>query len=217
MIVNIGDKTFKSKKKAEEYVRALLKEIGITDSVVRTTPHHVLFLLKLCQNHHRGSEKLQDMIDFVIKRNKMSKLALELYIKRTNGTLIDISWLKCVSGVPASDEHELKRAMRHSIEQQNDFLNNLTERKCSNCLQTECEFHVHHAVNEFDDLVKSFLKQTTLSIPKIFAENKCTNQTVFRVEDKIFSKEWQAYHAQHATLQLVCKMCNLSTLKKKRP
>jgi hypothetical protein len=215
----IGSRAFATQKEAMEYVRNTLKGIGATRSVKSTDSNVYSFLLQLCERHPNKDQKLEGMIDFVIQPNPINKKHLALFIKKSNNDILDISWITCVKGKPNTHKAELRKAMRYAIEYQvQEYRSSVTNKRfCQNCLTSKkCEYHIHHHINEFEDIVKGFLTITKAVTPTQFDEDKTTYQRVFHEDDFGFEKDWQLYHKQHATLQFVCKTCNLSTLKSKK-
>lgn len=216
--VNIGEHSFKTQAQALQYVRNILKEVGITNSVLSSDEHAFNFLFKLCERHPHKDEKLKNIKDLVIKSNPINKKHLALYILNHDGFYQDISFHVCVKGKPNSHKSELRRALRYSVEYQiQEYRNNVKNKCiCQNCNSLIIgEYHIHHKSIEFEDLVQQFL-QTQSEIPDEFDEDMQTSQRIFLKQHKVFEDNWKLHHKENAILQLVCRTCNLSTLKKQK-
>jgi hypothetical protein len=217
-VLVVGEHHFKTQKDCRKYIQDLLKLVGITKSVKNSNTVAFEFLTQLFQRHPDKDRKLMNMVDCSIERNAMNKKAYTLFVIDCQGNRQDISYNVCISGKDKSNKQELMSAMRNAIQYQIDYFkaNVVNRRLCENCNKTiKGVSHVHHSNVEFDDISKDFLQTTKLVIPSEFDECKRTFVRIFNQADNRFVQEWQEFHQQHATLQQVCQMCNLSTLKRK--
>lgn len=101
MIV-IGSRYFTSQKDAIIYVRQLLSDIGVCNRVSQTSADNMRILKLIALNHPDHANKLRNFQDFSISMNAMNHGAFELNIININGTVTDISWRACATGVKPS-------------------------------------------------------------------------------------------------------------------
>lgn len=101
MIV-IGSSHFTSQKDAIIFVRKLLSDIGVCDRVSRTSANCLESLKLVALNHPNHADKLRRFEDFSISMNAMNHGAFELNIINTDGTVTDISWRACATGIKPS-------------------------------------------------------------------------------------------------------------------
>lgn len=116
--VIIGSRYFKTQKAAKDYMRELLKTIGVCGSVRSRSDESYDFLLHLAQRHPNAKSKLKDIADFAIVNNVMNVNAFELHCVSSSGNHTDISWISCVSGKPNSQISQLNAAFRVAIDDQ---------------------------------------------------------------------------------------------------
>ena len=212
-----GDKIFKTQKQADIYVKELIYNIGICDSL---KTYDGLAYQKLCdvlKRHPNANSKLADMVDLKIGRNTLNKNALEVHIIKTNGCSEDISWKICISGKDKSDKSELASAMRYSIEDQiMEYSIHHNHNICALCEEKTENTHVDHIIH-FEKLMQDFISDTTHQIPKSFNDaTDGSNRRAFRQEDSSFENEWKRYHKKHAELRICCVSCNCKRPKYKK-
>lgn len=176
---------------------------------VSSTYHDILFeVAKLHPDHNIKLIKFQD---FSVCKNKTNQSALELNIVNTDGTVTDISWRTCATGVSKSVKTKMDGAFRSAIQSQIMlFKHESTSTTCELCKQAlQGAVHVDH-VNQFDGIVSSFLEQSKLPPPSGYCQKTDeTNRNQFKECDKEFEAAFQEYHKQHATLRMLCPSCNL--------
>lgn len=218
--VNIGDLSFATQTAAETYVRDLLGEIGYCKSVTSQGPQYFERIMDIAKLHPRASEKLQDVSDFCIVRNKLSNYrekAYELNIVRADSSLLDISWKKCVANnYKAGVKEMLSSAFRFSVESQIDNFRKNSTKVCEICYKKlgSTVSHVDHVI-QFDDLMKSFLLLNTLPLPSRFVD--CpdgSNRMVFHIDSQQLSENFARYHEETAVLRMTCPQCNLRRKRK---
>lgn len=103
------------------------------------------------------------------------------------------------------------------LEQIYQFKKNNTDKKCMICLNTDNKLQVDH-IKYFDELALDFINCMQIEnkiIPIIFGEiNDNTHRRCFLEIDNVFKNEWIDYHYKHASLRMLCQMCNLTRTKK---
>jgi 5-methylcytosine-specific restriction endonuclease McrA len=154
---------------------------------------------EIFKKHPEYLDKLGSGIQNVFVRiNKLNKKAREVYIERTDGTVVDISWLKCLSG-KATPYHELLlSAMREAISRQvKTYLKN--NPICSECGSTE-NLEADHVNPSFKELTSRFEIPTQEFLDGAF------NRATFK--DLSVKERWQDFHQHYANLQTLCSDCH---------
>jgi 5-methylcytosine-specific restriction endonuclease McrA len=215
----IGNKTFPSKKSAEEFVRKFISDIGIGVKI-RPTDERFYFLNELCKCHKQYNEKIQDGIEyFFVAKNRIYPKGNELRIKRINSDSIDISWVDCARNKCDKSEEMLNEAMRQAIK---DFAidykkkNELCCKRCNIKDIDYTEFHVDHII-PFSLIKKTFLDENKYAgmIPTEFDSDKYSNIKIFQENDSEFKNSWIKYHNSFENnFQILCCECNCRKGKK---
>lgn len=194
-------------KLINEY-KTLLNSIGLCDSLKTTNITAYNKFCELFKNHPEYPEKVNNMIDICIKKNKMNSKYFELNIIREDGSIEDISYRSCISKRPS--DYNLKRAMRYSIEPQILEFKNNNKLICSFCNSTD-DIQIDH-IKLFKTLYDEFIEQN-INIPKSFDDN-IYNTAMFQKQDFEFEEKWRKFHKDNAYLRPLCKKCNLCRGKK---
>lgn len=206
MVIWISQRCFVSKKLAERYVRQLITSAGICESV-RALPQfqEILAVLRL---HPEAEQKLKNMVDLRIRQNTLNTRALAIDVVQEDGSIVDISWLPCIS--PRPFQYYWNQALRQSIwPQKNAFkLANPTE-TCPLCEEKIHAMQVDHYEPQFAQLVTNF---TLVNPMPADAETAVTLQgdVCFATKHREYEELWQAYHQTNARLRIICEHCNLT-------
>jgi len=205
-------KEFNTQKEAEQYVRDLImNKIGLCSSVKSTNIQLFNELLEIVKYHPSSDNKLKNMNDFKIIKNKLNNKAYELNIINLDGSILDISWKLCVTSKHKTPKQELSSALRYSIEEQiHDYKNKVNIDKCVSCNTfTNGKPHIDHVIY-FEKLVNDFNTINILPIPSIFDEaSDNSNRRAFTKNDIKYETAWKKFHKENAILQVLCKDCNL--------
>ncbi len=190
----IHDKTFNTQKEAIDWTRnhlIALEAIG----EIRETDHEYDYLHALVKQYPTAQTKIGIGIEsFLIRRNFNNNIALN--VRRTDGTITDISWRICVTEKPKLVTENLMSAMRMAIKPE---IKAFTDKHvpplhCEICSSSITGTpHVDH-ITPLKKIAENFI-----------SKNKDFPNT-FDIE---FSKRWQDFHAKHATLRLTHPFCNL--------
>ncbi len=203
--MDIGDKHFTTKKSLEEYTKNIITNIGCCSSIKNNHIHHYNFFVNLFTRHPKYPEKIYNMCDISIVRNKVNPKYLELNIIKDDGSIDDISWRSCVSG---AEKDKFKCAMRFAINEQIRHFRSTSNNQCAICNTSEAdEYHVDHE-NHFEGLLCEFLQTTQKTKPTIF-QNTYDNRKSFTKDDIDYEDEWKSFHQNKALLRLLCRSCNL--------
>jgi len=217
--VVIGTTKYKTQKECENHVRQQLAAVGITKSVRKRNPQMYDFLILLCQRHPRHLDKLKSVADFEVCETALQKNALALNIINHDGTITEISWRICVTGVAKSPHTKFASALRQSVDRQiqeykeSPSTNMNVCSLCSQSLRNKIP-HIDH-ITHFEKLIRDFREINTFDTPDEYNKRPITYKTIFRPCDEWIGDLFYDYHAQHATLRVSCADCNLTRTKYK--
>jgi hypothetical protein len=220
---NINGNIFNSKKSVKDYFKDI-KDKHIPNTKLKDR-HSDDFndLIDLFKHHEKYEEKLEYLLDIVIKKNPSNHNAFYI-IKSNSDEDEDISYLHIINNclgnskvsiIEKRQKENLKSAMRYAIYQQKiDFKSNCKEVYCKFC-RSKTNLEIDHVV-EFKILYEDFLKKTKMIIPNVFDNCSKTHASVFRKEDKSFSDEWYDYHLKNTSFRYLCKKCNCARNRKNK-
>jgi hypothetical protein len=144
----IGSYSFKSKKDAEEFTRAQLRDFHEQDK----------YWKDLVDRHPERDEKIGPGIKrMFVTQNPLNRSALQLNIERVDGTVVDISWRYCISAKGQSTHSRLLSAMRRSIVDQihgfraTNFYPGKPCPVCNKKINNYLEIHVDHEDPQFSE------------------------------------------------------------------
>ena len=217
-IILLGN-TYKTQGEFKAYVKNLIyNDIGICNDIKNIYPSHYITLFEILKRHQEFDSKTRNMSNIKIITNKLNKNALETIIINTDGSEIDISWIRAITGNPKKNDSDLMEAFRSSIVEQLIQFKNDNEDLCVFCHNTY-KLHVDH-ITHFEELVLNFIsimKQQNINIPNTFADiNDGSNRKCFLEIDDNFKNEWVDYHSKNASLRILCQNCNLTRPKYKK-
>jgi hypothetical protein len=167
------------------------------------------FLLPILQNHADWDEKRGVGIQHIEIRLNINGTGSTrgIWIKRVDGTEIDISWVVALKeGGKTSPLEDLRTAAREAIQFQMHAAHiTLPCELCDLCGEPMKRGDVLHAdhIEPFDQIFKDFFGGLENDI-----EISNVGITTQIVDPKIL-EDWQKHHAERATLRLVHKQCNL--------
>jgi len=197
-----------TKKELIDYYKNLINSTGLCPSLKSNYPSIFFELMDLFRNHPEYPEKVRDVIDISITRNKLNSKYFELQIQKANNTTDNISYRCCIN--KPNKDRNLKSAMRNAIYPQIlEFRNNCELSECSICRSKE-NIQIDHIIL-FHKLYDDFLKER-IDIPTSFDDN-VYNMAMFKQENKEFENEWKVYHKKYALLRCLCMKCNLTRKK----
>lgn len=213
--VKIGDKCYKSQKDCITDIKNIITNIGVTSSIKSISLRDFEFFYDLTKRHHASAEKLKSLSDFAIRRDRLNPQAFAIDIVNTDGTITELSWKKCVSGKKETQHSLFHSALRHSIAQQIlDFKEKERDvQSCSLCMQPleNRVIHIDH-INHFVKIVEDFMNlyQDQITVPDEYDKEPGTYMTMFKEKDKHIGSLFYNFHLEHATLRVVCSVCNLN-------
>lgn len=202
MKITIGNIQFKSKDACRIHVRQMLMNLGNCE--VSNGHEHFEFLQDLIKQHPKYETKKGPGIEaFIVKQNILNGKANHIDIKRTDGSIIDISWVQCCLQVNSSD---LTQAMRSSVSEHVLNFKSSRPQVCEVCKQSSDQLDVHHHYVSFDTIKREFLSKTKLDLPTEFDDDKYYRATL---KEGQFKTDFIEYHLLRAKYRLLCKKCHM--------
>ena len=80
----------KTQKELKEYVGNTIKRIGLCESIKSEYPEDYIFFLELFKRHPNYEEKVKDILDIKIRKNKIYNKQKEVLIEKENGEIVDV-------------------------------------------------------------------------------------------------------------------------------
>lgn len=202
-------------KQQEERIRNLLQQH--VHRIINREHDSFVDILEIMMAQDQWLDKLDTIQAFKVTRSRLNK-ALILQVRVNNfARWLTVSWRKG-SSKKRKEEDPLQSAFRQAIYYQIAlWKKTFGPGKCVECKDTQhahLKLHVDHKEPSFLQLTKDFLERPiNKDVPIEFNYHyKCGRK--FKKKDTRFKQRWQNYHRTHATLQWLCRKCNLS--KKKR-
>lgn len=215
----VGNKSFANIKDAKYYTSNLIRSIGI-NVIIDSNHEDFAYFIALLSHHLNSKEKIGCGIShFVILECPINHKPSMCELHRIDKTRDTWSWIDCCSFPKqskkrtAETEHHksLRQVMRYAINRQILDFRNKTDIQCQNknCKSSGIiQYHVDH-IYSFEKLVVDFLSTVDESqIPKSFKKEGI--DWLFNDDDSEFQDKWIQYHADNATLQILCQSCNLT-------
>lgn len=206
--IKLGDETFSSLKDVSSYTGLLLRRLyDAGNRTITSESSEWYFFYDLILRHPEAEQKIGNGIRlFLIRMNKKRKPSLQ--IVRTNNTVTAISWKYCLNLKESNYNRNLYHAMREAIRYQ---LRRFRSRPNNICII--CNKHVsynestsHHEPPTFKELKDEFIKNNPP--PTTFDINASEHQAVFKVEDILYKRKWEAYHEQNCNLSIMHIDCH---------
>jgi hypothetical protein len=181
------------------------------------------FLLALLKEHLRSAEKIGSGIACFCVEQMRDADAPNFYIRRTDGSIEDFSFYKCIAAIGRTAEQveraeqakHLASAYRNAVWEFIQNFRDAHEPVCAICGDLIGErIDVDHMGISFQELTRLFEEWRVVAPPTEFAdcgEDYGYHQYAkrFRAEDHAYEASWFAFHAEHATLRVTCTTCNL--------
>ena len=205
----IGSLGFKTKDAARKYTRSIVNSLG--PCIIKNDHEYYNFFMDLINNHSERDEKIGVGIDFFEFYIHPIYKKLSGLIGRLDGTRIDFSWVHCCEFKPRDLIANFKSALRMAIKNQTRKFKQSNSLICCICKVDDLlpdQYHVDH-VKPFSLLHQEFINKTNYQIPILFDDHISFQNAIFKKEDYLLESEWVQYHHTHATLQILCKSCNL--------
>lgn len=194
---------FNSKKHLKAYVKELLSDRGICD--IYPEDKDFKFLTALFQNKPSNINVTPNIFHF--RKNDFTDIINKIMVT-VGDTQYAFSWNKCIAGKDTENHTLCREACRVAIRDQiRDCKNASTE--CAYCKKKWSNdeiFEIDH-IKEFSYIYKEFWEQYDKPQPTSYHSNS-VNMKKFHPDDYEIEKDFQKYHKDNATLQMLCYNCH---------
>lgn len=211
MKIHVAGITFGSKKALRDHVRRILHRPRAAQWL---DPSELEFLKSLLLLHPEAVRKIGCGVEGIwVGPNEFKQPTF--FLKRTDGTTTDFSYLSCIT--PPSEIDDFKKACRRAIDPQVyafklAAFDGRLHVQCPilNRLVVFTEAHVdHEPPSTFEFLVGSFFQGPT---PEV--EGGKDGSMTYRLVDRELEAEWIRWHQANARLRVVSAEANLSHIRK---
>lgn len=209
--------SFKTKTKLLNYISSQLQSYEPGDVISEGDFYNLL--MEVLHNHPQSDEKIGVGVRmFLVERNKIIPTINEFHVLRVDGSKIDFSYKKAVSGIN-KHESNVKDAFRNVIWKQTDtfkrkfFQENADSKGYCICEVTGLKFkkencHVDHIYPKtFDSLFYSFLEGRGIKLKDIKLKTDYTNRSILC--DENLAKDFWDWHLKNADLRCIYFRANL--------
>lgn len=210
-IINIGSKTWSTKKEAEAFYRAILHASTLNAPLEEEDFHEVYSLLL---NHPSAQEKIQGGVEYLYVGNDEHGGRC-FHIKHPDGTSEAFSFLKSISG-ESSGLSKFDKAARKAVEEDTSSHKRkyFGEEPTAVCELTGVDLmwagaHVDHAPpNYFSTIVSSFLTEYGVDP----STEGYTSKTGYGCEftNPKLAECFREFHNSRAKLRVICKKKNMA-------
>jgi hypothetical protein len=209
----LDDQTFPTKSSVTQRCSAILRRTPLGAQV---SPLEAPFLFALFRYHTEWDQKRGPGVA-AITVGDTGYGTLGFWLRRVDGTTIDISFTHAVKHLPTGRERELlpqllidfKNGARVAVKDQiTAFRVNNTFVDCGIAMEVD-----HLYPNTFDALLHRFCVEYHINPlqVKVLELATCSHY----IQDDALRMAWEAYHKQHAQLRLVPKTVNATAPKAK--
>lgn len=219
MKYNIQGKEFKNKEEIKKYVRS------IVDSYTDNTwlnPEDFNFIMEIIKLHDEAESKIGPGIAGIWIKKNYPYMTRGFWITRTDGTITDFSWVKCIDKPKDHKKRDFYAACRTSVKQQIiDFReeafkdNNKIICPLSGEVLTKYHCHIDHIYPDtFENIVKNFIEEYNLNIDSVKVEPTKDGEIETKFKYNNISELFYNYHMEKAKLRVISKQANLRISKK---
>lgn len=211
--VTVGQMTFKSKKDAESFYRAIRDKYADYVPIQGADFDRLLELISL---HPEAYDKIGvGIYSFTVGRDKLYGTTRCFYLHRFDGSDTDFSFHQCIKG--NDPDTDRRNALRAAVQDQIFlFRDNILASGVIRCQYTG---EVLNAMNSHVDhtkprtlafLICDWLTQNNLVLSDIQITPTMDNQFVASMTDELQKRSWCEYHRNNADLRLLSIKGNLS-------
>ncbi|MCL2724188.1 MAG: DCL family protein [Polyangiaceae bacterium] len=203
---------FSTKKKLSEHCSSILRKYSLNDDV---NDDDAAFLHSLLERHPERDQKVGVGVRrFFVGPNDYGRKCF--WLERVDGTKTDFSFMACIT--PPRHEDDVRQALRSLIEKQIIAFRDrafavIRHVPCAITgeLVTTDDAHVdHQPPTTFDELVKRFLAERSMTFGDVAIVPTADGDTVCRLVDDALARAWMAFHEENAVLQIATKRANFS-------
>jgi hypothetical protein len=193
----VGDLVFRNLNDLESFTRKKLNSQDFSGTDI--------FWKDLVLRHPNAKEKIGAGFKTLLREKNQWGNAYVTFIERIDGSIVDISVLKCAKAKDTSDKAKLLQAMRVAIVPSILRFKKTKPLDCEECGEVYRP-EIHHVI-PFKDLSETFLKKHLA--PVAFDSCAFTFRPIFKKQDEDFKNKWIHYHDKHSKLQVLCKNCHI--------
>lgn len=222
-MIEIGDKIFKTKKDAKNFIRTILYGYSVNKPLEGTD---LVFIYNLLRLHPEGSKKIGIGVkSIIIENEERFKKTRHFSVIRLDDTNVDFSFEKCLSSNLNDPIKLFTASAREAIAIQiisfknnffieNEDLNGNVLCQITKVLVNKKNCHIDHVPpNTFDKISSDFIKINNIDVNKIkFVEESNGTGQVFA--DSNLKNSFADYHKKNAKLRVVLATANLKQKKK---
>ncbi|HDO1318357.1 DCL family protein [Aeromonas veronii] len=206
----IGDIQFKTKTAAKAEIR---RRIGQYEAGDILSVADQVFFEELFKLHDEYVEKVGVGIKHIQVERDFHRNRC-LYIHRTDGSEIDISWVHCVQ--PASTKTVVSAAFRRSVKERVMAFKSSQLSEVCRCpiLDIPLDYensHVAYTNNSFESLLDDFLGQAGVTFESIELINPSPDDSDQRgiLKNPVIKEQWNQFYDSNARLTLMSAEANL--------
>lgn len=219
----VGGVEFRTQQAVVEHVRSILRRYSSGADTLNLAD--TAFMLDLLQRHPEAETKIGcGVASMYVADNPIypGERSRGFHLRRYDGTETDFSFWECIRATP--HDKKVVSAMRVAVEP--DTLafkqaafdaapEGVLECPDTGALLRFGTAHVDHkAPKTFDFLVKQFFKVEGLRLADIAVRRSGDNEYQDLLAEADLCERWVAFHNQHADLEIVSPLANLSHRKR---
>jgi len=218
--IQIGSKSFDSKKSAKDYVRGIMARYRESEIIGGTDD---TFMRDLLSCHPEASQKTgAGVAHFTTRPDPVWRTSRHFVVVRVDGTDTDFSFHTCLDG--RHNRKDVLQAMRHAVAEQiidcrNAFFKRHSSPRCPYTGEplTGNNAHVDHVPPDtFAELAARWLSRQGYRHDDVVLVPNADNQHVCEMCDPSQLLSWRGFHESQAKLRVISKTANMSHVRKER-
>ena len=214
---SLGNCTFKNWAEASKHAQEILSK-GCRDLL----GDELNFMLSFFEYHPHAESKLQHGVSKISVSRPSYGSGFCFKLTNKNGFTDEISYKTCRPMTKKNPELAIKMHLKEKrfkayrtaiLDDINQYSISQSQNICT-CCSTKLGLQVDH-VKPFVSLLNEFESKYSITEHPNIEANEDNPIHIFRFstnneKDHLFVKNWQAFHKENATLQLLCHRCNSS-------
>lgn len=206
---------FKTKKAEIEHFRKYLHE---SEEWIQLEGQAFNDVCGLIERHPSKDEKIGSGIDAIyVRRNPKFPSQRSFWIRRTDGSETDFSYLRCIDGCDKSSRHWFNIACRYAVTNQTiefkrqafiDYETIVCPMTGEQLTWQSC--HVDHESPTFNELVDAFIQKRKIVLLESLYEKRTDGDCEVRFASFALAEDWRTFHAGNARLRVVSVKANLT-------
>lgn len=221
MKIQIGVFEFQTKRKAEDYIRTVLKRYSHNQVIPH--PDHDFVMALLLQHPRRSIVVDCGVKEFFVQHLDVFGKERRFCVRRVDSSIRDFSWRSVLS--PKGAKAQVMSVCRYLIQPQiaefrmRAFADGVGALKCpitgEDIWPDLCDID-HEKPKTFERLVSGWLDSIGLDYGDIEVLHKKGYQENSRFSDGWLEENWREYHADNAVLRAVHPRANRSLLRRRK-